>query len=473
MKKVVFLLFSSLILMNNNIQASQNGYNISLEIKNLANKEVILVYYFNKQMYVSDTALTNQHGKTVFEGEEPLQGGLYFFYLPNGKHFDVLIDKEQYFAISTDTANLINNMQISNSEDAQLFLNYQKFLNKQQIKANELNEKLNSNDIDSKEKEKLIEELQNVNKEVNDYWDDVINKHPDSFTATFIKSMQEPSLPDFDIPSDSDNPDSLLFIKQYDFFRHHYFDNIDLRDERLLRTPFFTQRLDNYFTRGLIQAPDTVALASIELIEKSADNEKMFRFILQYCFNRANESNIMGMDAVMVELAEKYYLTGKATWVSDQFLETLQERINAIKPTLIGNTASNLVMTDINGNKQELFKVEANITIITFFEPSCGHCKVEIPNLYKEIYLKYRDKGLEFFTVYTLDNKEEWNDFIEKYEMTDWINVYDPYNQSGFRQNYDVRATPMIYVLDKDKKIVAKKIDSAQLPGFIEFLLTK
>ncbi|TCO06952.1 peroxiredoxin [Natronoflexus pectinivorans] len=459
------------LIMTLGLKASDDGYNISVTVNGIKNQDIILGYYYNKQMYVSDTATTNSAGTAIFSGEESLKGGLYLFYLPNGRYFDVLIDKEQKFSIRTDTLDLVGNMSISGAKDPSLFLSYQKFISERQKESSAYREKLQAVESDSEEAKELRAELTKINQKVEEYWENITTNHPESFTATFIKSMQEPSMPEFNIPDGVSNPDSLLQIKRYRHFRDHYFDNIDFTDERLLRTPFFVQRLENYFDRGIIQIPDTIADASIRIIEKSRDNATMFRFLVQYFFNRANESNIMGMDAAMVALAEKYYLSGDATWASEQFLMNLQERVTAIKPTLIGKTAQDLRMQTIDGGTARLHAVDAKITIIVFYEPSCGHCKKELPKLYKDVFLPYRDRGVEVFAVYSLDDMQEWNEFVDEHGLHEWINVFDPFHQTRFRQFYDIRSTPMLYVLDRDKKIAGKRIDAGQLPGFIEHLL--
>ena len=66
-----------------------------------------------------------------------------------------------------------------------------------------------------------------------------------------------------------------------------------------------------------------------------------------------------------------------------------------------------------------------------------------------------------------MDNKEEWTAFLTKHNLYDWINVWDENNVSGFKILYDARKTPGVYVLDKDKKIVAKKLTVEQLKKFM------
>ena len=112
-----------------------------------------------------------------------------------------------------------------------------------------------------------------------------------------------------------------------------------------------------------------------------------------------------------------------------------------------------------------MHQIEAEYLILIFYEPSCGHCKKVIPKLY-DIYEKYKGKNVKVFALYTQGKKEEWTEFIEEKKL-DWINVYDPYYISNFRDLYDIYSTPVIYMLDKDKKIVAKRLAIEDIEDFL------
>ena len=473
MKRALLLIIVLNLLAALSIKANtddHDGRNIKVSLDGYNNQDMILGYYYNKKMYVSDTSRI-ENGTAIFKHEDPLPGGLYLFYLPDGKYFDVLINDEQHFTIETDTTSLIGQMKITGSKESELFLEYQRFIEQQQRKVTELREAIKANENDQTKVEQLSTELEATNKKVADYWDNAIEQYPGTFYAQFIRSMKEPVMPEFEMPEGVENEDSLRQIKRYQFYRDHYFDNIDFTDSRLLRTPLFVQKLETYFDRMLIQMPDTVVKASIDIVERSRGTEEMFRFLVQFTFNKANESKIMGMDAAMVALAEKYYLSGEADWASEEFLENLATRVRDIKPTLIGKKAHDMQMESNTGQIYRLHELSAEITILVFFEPSCGHCKTSIPKLYKEVFEPYRSKGVQVFAVYSMADQEEWQSFIDTHELYDWINVYDPYHQTRFRNFYDIRSTPMIYVLDRDKKIAAKRLDVEQLPGFIDHLL--
>ena len=105
--------------------------------------------------------------------------------------------------------------------------------------------------------------------------------------------------------------------------------------------------------------------------------------------------------------------------------------------------------------------------VLFFYEPGCGHCKKATPKL-KQLADKYWEKGVEVLGVYTQFKKEEWLEFIKEQGLENWINAWDPYNQSHFRTNYDVRSTPSIYLLDKNKNIIGKRIDVETLEQMLD-----
>ncbi len=76
------------------------------------------------------------------------------------------------------------------------------------------------------------------------------------------------------------------------------------------------------------------------------------------------------------------------------------------------------------------------------------------------------------FAVYTQGDQPKWMDYITKNELN-WINVWDPTFSSNFRNLYDIYATPVIYVLDKNKKILAKRISVDTLERILEEELKK
>jgi len=109
--------------------------------------------------------------------------------------------------------------------------------------------------------------------------------------------------------------------------------------------------------------------------------------------------------------------------------------------------------------------------MLYFWDYSCGHCKKVTPKL-MEWYLKSKSKGVTVFAVGTETNAEEWKKYIRENKLN-WINAYDPYYQSGLKKVYDIYSTPVLYVLDENKKIIAKRLDVDQLDGLIDHYINK
>lgn len=462
--KRISLIFSVLI----PIAAFSQGYNIDVRINGIKDTTLLLGYYFNKQMFVKDTTDVDSNGHGIFQGDEPLDGGIYVIYLPDKSYFDILIGDDQEFSVTATDGDLVNSQKITGNKEAGIFLKYQKFLNAKQKEAQKIQNEIKDLKKDSPEYEKGLEKLRKVKEEVDNEMNRIIDENTGSLLARFLLMTKDIKIPDFEVPENIANKDSVIQLKKYLYYKVHYFDNIDFNDERLLRTPVFTSKLERYFTKIVVQQPDSLIKEANMVIAKT-NEPKMRRYLIQYLFNMANESKIMGMDAMVVDMAEKYYLSGKAEWADSTFLSKLQERVTKIKPNLIGNQAPDLLMQSVDGQYYRLSEVNAPITILLFWEPTCGHCKKEVPKLKELVSDKYKDKGVKIFAVYTQVDKEPWEKFIEEHDLYDFINVYDPYYKTNFRNLYDVYSTPTIYVLDKNKKIIGKRIAVEQLPGFIDF----
>ncbi|WP_075602825.1 TlpA family protein disulfide reductase [Saccharicrinis aurantiacus] len=462
MKRIIFLFIATVTFVTS---ATAQGYKIDVNINGWQDTTLILGHYFNKKMLVNDTIDLDSNGNGTFTGEEKLPGGVYIIYMPDQNFFDIIIDDEQHFQIAADKSNPVNTLTVKNNKQEAAFNKYQRFIAKQQEKAKSLQEQIKTSPEDPSVAD-WKEELGSLSTEVNKQWDHITANNPNTFLASFITAMREVEIPDF--AADKSLNDSIIQWKKYEYYKNHYFDNIDLKDDRLLRTPFFTNKLESFFTKTVFQMPDSLSKEAKRIVKLAEGNSEMEKYLIQYTFNLVNESKVMGMDAAMVDLAETFYLSGKADWVDQEFIDKLQDRVSKLKPNLLGNTAPDLKLYTPNKEAYKLSEVFANYTILVFWEPDCGHCKKEIPKIKELVYDKYQDKGVKVFAVYTQFETEHWTEFIEEKQLEEWINVYDPYNQSNFRNLYDIYSTPVIYVLDKDKNIVAKRIGAEQIPDFLD-----
>ncbi|MFV0591228.1 MAG: redoxin domain-containing protein [Draconibacterium sp.] len=436
------------------------GYKLEVELPNQAGKQIRLAYHYLDKLYAADTTTLNNEGHGIFEGDSLLTQGLYNILIDEQHHFDFLLGADQQFHIY-NAGTTSAEMQIKGSDEAEAFVDYLAFLENLKTQSRELNEQFKS--ANENRKKQIKKDLQGLNSEMRHYWEKVNKQFPGSLLYKFLIANEVPQLDVSTLPAEVQKNDSLLLMAKFRYQLEHYWDNFDYTDERLLFTPFYKNKLETWFNKVLYPTYDSVKPYVYQFLGNVESSPRIFQYTVSYFLNASINSNILGMDALFVDLANDYYLNGKAFWTSESTIEKVQENVLFLKDNLIGKTAPDLTMETYDGEYVNLHQVEAKITIVLIFEPNCGHCKVFVPELYNEVYLPYKDKGLEVFAIYSMDNREEWTEFLVEHKLFGWINVWDKHNTTRFKILYDGRKTPGVYILDHDKKIIAKKLDIEQL----------
>ena len=444
----------------------KNGYEINVTIRDLQDSTVFLAYHLGDKQYIKDTVKLDRTGNGVFHGQEYLPQGIYMIVLPGRKYFEILISENQRFSLRCTFSDYFNTLKFTGSEENSAFVEFQKNWVTMQQTAIAISKRIQNN-RQNNDSLKILGPIQKHQEEyMKSYLKSVVKANEGKFLGTLVKGLLPVDVPEFTVPVGYKNPDSVRCVMNYNYNKDHFFDNIDLNDERLIRTPLLYSRLDSFFTNILIQSPDTINKEIDKLIKKCGANYKLFQFVSVYLFNHFRESEIMGHDAVMVKIADDIYLSGKADWVTREFKEDLRKQIDLIRPNLIGKKAENIVMDSYKGIFVSLYDVEKDFTVLYFWEPNCGHCQEATPKL-KAYYDRPKDYSLEVFAVCTTSDKEKWTKYIEDNKLI-WINGWDPKRISHFDYYYNVQSTPTIYVLDKNKKIIAKKLAVEEIGPFID-----
>lgn len=449
---------------------------VKINVANYAQSPVILGYYYNNQMLVKDTVVTDDKGVALLKKDKNYDQGIYLIFFPKNQcYFDVIMGDDQTYELSCDTLpGASKRVKVSGCAMMEEFIGYQQYLGKRQEEYKALSEEFKSHEGDSVAQNRVRDRYKEIDQQVKEKNDRIIEANKGNCLALFLDGLRDIEIPDFEVEAATEaERDSLVRQKKYYYYREHYFDNLPLSDNRVLRTPYFVTKLDKYFTEVIPQIPDTVSEECIKIIGKASGDDETYRYIVSHLYNMMNQSKVMGMDAALVAIADNYYLAGKCPWADQKFIDDLREQVSNIRYTLIGHKAVDLKkMPSVNqGEYFTLSEVDAPFTLLVFWEPSCGHCKKEIPQLKTEVWDKYASKGIKIFAVYCQSEYEPWKEFIEENQLEEWMNVYDPYRRTNFRTYYNIKSTPQIYILDKDKTIVAKRIGVDQIGGFLDFMM--
>ncbi len=450
----------------------ESGYRIELNIDGCEPGNAVLAYYYGNKQYIKDSTKVNDQGQFVFEGDEALDQGIYIAVMPpDNKFMEVIVDEDQHFTLNSDYNAPIDQMKVTGNDENVLFYKYRAFLNKQMKKnaphsarIKELQKEDSLGFKDNPEYKKLVEKMGAIDQEVKDYKNKYIQDNPNAFMTKVFLASKDPDIPESPI-LENGRIDSTF---QWRYFKDHYWDLIDFSDDRILRTPVFHNKLERFMTKTILQIPDTIIKESSILIEKARKNQELFKYIVFWVTSHFETSKQMGMDAVFVHMAKSYYMTGQAFWADSTTVAKISDRAKKLNYGLIGASAPNLIMKDTADNIQILHAIQKEYTIVYFWDPDCGHCKKVTPKV-KEFYDEFGKKlDVEVYGVNTnAKDSELWRKYIKDNNL-DWINVEDPKQKTAYKYLYDIYSTPVIYLLDKNKKIIAKRLGAEQLEDFIK-----
>jgi peroxiredoxin len=439
----------------------------------MPNKEVLLAYYYEDRIMVADTAKLNSQGVGHFKkSTKKLGTGQYILFFNPGNVFELIIGGDQNFSITTDTTDVLNNIVYEGSPENTAFLDFQKFMGNINKKSAQIGEEFQKDPNKDEDNVKRAYQamFEDMDKEIKAYVKGITTNFPHSAVATFANFTVSPSTPDFSktVPEGTKDRDIEIRKKAYLYAKQHFWDNTNFTDTTLIRTNLFKKKLDNYFENMVVVHPDSLFNACDEILIKARPQKTMFRYLLNYCLMSTFDNKIMGMDGAFVKLGEKYYMSGIVDWMNPTELKKITDEVLKRQYNQIGHTAIDLQLPTIDGQVTSLYDTKAPFTLLLFWEPNCGHCKKVVPQVKKDIYNKFAPHGLKVFAVNTTTNKKEWEDFVVKNETFDFINVWDPSRGSNYWTIYNVFSTPVMYVLDKDKKIIAKNLAVEQMVDLLK-----
>ena len=453
--------------------AQQPGYEIKVTLKPYKDLYIYLGHYFGKTYPVIDSVKLNGNSEAVFMGVKKLQPGTYLIGYPNRSgFFEILVDKQQHFSVFADTDNMKDGAVFTNSPDNDLLKSYQQFVNGKGKEINAAQEKLKT--ANNKDSTELTSQIIKLDKDILEFRNKIVKNNPDAILSNYLIAMREPILPE-PLQKPKNQSDS---IEAYNFYKQHYWDGVNFWDSRLAYTVFFEEKLDKYFNDLVAFNPDSAIHEIDAMLGPASINEEMTRFLLTKFVNRYFNQKDMWEDAVYVHLFEKYFSQKEYSWLTPEGRKTVSDRAYSMMANIMGTPAADIELPDSTGKMAMLSKVTAAFTIVAFWDPTCRHCKELLPKLDSFYRAKWKAAGIKIYAVAkeTDGTKKDWLDFVNQQQLSGWTHVY--YSKEadkarisaqipGYSQLYDVRTYPTLYLLDKDKNIIAKKLTYNQIDEII------
>jgi thiol-disulfide isomerase/thioredoxin len=474
--------------------ARPQGYDIRITLEGLKDTSVYLARYYFDQVPVVDSCKNIRNGKIRFTGKNALDRGVYIIanQQKNSFFYQFIVDDNQKFSMTATAGDPGRTMKTDEKLNAQFF-SYIKYMTDRNKELMTYREQLRG----KSDSAKLVNEKHvKMNDEITKFDADFMARNKGNFVHDLmnLKNEKYPT----DVPKASNGrPDSMY---QYQWYKSHYFDGVNFKDDRVLSTPFFAEKIKKYFDQIIPHHPDTVIRELDKVLTQCIPGSKMYNVLVghftykyetnkEMSFDQFGKSNTF--EKVFVHLSDKYITNGGTKgYYSDETVEKIRERVNILRNLLPGAKVAELYTIDTLAGKEvlkmgfdtartsegctylynknadrlnllfrRLYDVKAKYTILVFWAVDCGHCKTEVPKLNEDL---KELKGKVDFKVYAVQTKEDlysdWKKFIVEKGLTDFIHVFDPVHVNNLKEKFDIQGTPVIYLLDKDKRILGKKL---------------
>ena len=450
------------------------GHNISITLTPAKNQKAYLGCYYGKSKALVDSCMLDNNAKGRFIGEKKLIEGVYFVVSQAYSiQFELLIGEDQDFNIQGDTSQK-EKFIITGSPDNDIFKNYTKVSYELGTTINILTKSL-ENAKTEKDSLKIRKEIKEKNDEMIAYRNVIIDKNPTSLMASLLSAMKRPQAPAIPYDSLTKKYDSTY---PYRFVKEHFWDDVDFADDRLLRTPFFEPKIDEYLKYYVSPEPDSIIPEIKFMLLSARESKEMYAYLLTRFTNKYINPEYMGQDKVFVYLFTDFYLKGDTAVLDTKSRRTIIDRGYSLMLNQLGNIAPALDLTDTTGKIISMYSLKAKFTFIAYWDPTCGHCRTELPLLDSIYKSKWKSENV---VVYSIISKEDlvpdMKKFIKEKNLSNkWYYTYETHaakealEKAGlpnFRQGYDLNKTPIFYLLDAEKRIIGKNLTIHQIDDLI------
>lgn len=253
-----------------------------------------------------------------------------------------------------------------------------------------------------------------------------------------------------------------------DFIAEHYWDNFNFSDTTLTHKPKYTEQAFANYLDYLRHVSLAKAQSSIRGLMSSASvNKTMFSY-----FNQAMENYLYNPNSPVRN--EDFYIPVLEYLIASDSLSDIEKtrprhRLEMAMKNRPGNKAADFIYTLKDGTQHSLYDIKSEYTILFFNHPDCQGCKL----------VKEQIAGAQFFsqladrlTILAVYPNED--DDLELWRQTDYpdcmINSYDKTTVIFKNNTYDLKASPTLYLLDKDKKVILKDTSLNDIASYLSNL---
>ncbi len=448
----IFTLFLLLII---SVNLNSQTFSINGTIEGYNNANVYLMRILGEKQMIVDTAFTSTNGSFEFSLDNEFPMGMYAIKGGAKQIIEILYNKENIRFVSSGTGN-DDNVQIIESIENLIWYDYLYLKGLNQYKM-EVIETVLFNYPDGEyltiSTEKYIQ-LQNL---ITDRSLELAENNPETFASKLIM-VNKPNFAPFNLSNEE---------KQTYLIKHH-FDETDFTDTLLLRSNILNSKIVNYLSLyqrpGLTQEQleDRLIMAVDTVLEKAIIEQDVYEFVVEFLIKGFET---IGFEKGLEHIAIQNQLNDLC--VNTERKAKLEDKMELIRKLSIGKVAPDFSTIDINGDTIRLSEIKSEKTILVFWASWCPHC-IDIMPVLQEYYKPEKNDKIEIVAISIDANEQDFEEAVKTHGLN-WINIAELKGWNGpIVEEYGIAATPSIFILDKDKKILSKPTNKVKLRKELE-----
>ena len=446
---LLFLLFPALV---------HAQYQIKIKATNTADS---IAYFrgtvFDDKNYIPKDTIKLYKGNYTVAAKKPIIGGIYFLYFPKSKQ-KVFFSLENLDSIKVEIrgANYLDSIKFSNKVNQQ-FVEYQL-----------LEKKLSNYDTNYAAE---LAKGKKFNLAQKAAFFQPKTSQLVSYRTTLLKNLKQVNALFVHLNTLNILDSSVPSRKNY-IGRNELIKRIDFKNPKLLFTPNIKNVLNEYYSYYPLQA-DSLNKGLDTVMNKVDGKSNMSIYITDYFIKLLHNREIVNNTEAYTYYLEKYILNQKYKISDIKQLDQLKTELANLKSLQLQDTCVNMILKDTAGQVQNLqeFASQNKFTLIIFYDPTCEHCKVELPKMDSTINLLENTYNIKVGR-YAVCNEPSlpasiWKDFIVKYNLNkNYINV-NLGNNMDLRKSYDAFTNPIFYLVNNKGILLGKKLSPQTVRNLI------
>lgn len=215
-----------------------------------------------------------------------------------------------------------------------------------------------------------------------------------------------------------------------------FWDGIEAFDGPTDKNPILAAQIDFYFDVMVSPLPDSITLEISRLVKRTESNTDLRDFFLWKLLDKYQCPEYMTQDQVFVWLYDQYFSKMEIKDLNPANLTLIREKAERLRRLALYQPAPNFKFSE----SVDLQSIESKYTVLFFYDHDCNLCQQELRDL-DSVFMAHPE-----ITTLAIDMNTNDASLDVLYDL------------------YDIETTPLIYVLDRDKRIIAKKIRAKQIP---------